>query len=153
MGSECCIHSILDVDFCLSQRRSGGGGWICFIMTSITDNCYTQNHTSATGKPEDDTTLADEGQGCPEHTFTSKLMIKQLCFQRKFCSSCAFLLGPVPALDLESCRNGSTAALCPFPASFWGMSSIWILLFDVKSWVEGNDPAILTPSKWIPSFV
>lgn len=43
---------------------SGCGGWGgCFIMISITDNCYTENHTSATGKPECDTTLADEGQG------------------------------------------------------------------------------------------
>ena len=87
-------------------------------MTSITDNYYTQNHTSATGKPEYDTTLADEGQGCPEHTFNSKLMIKQLHFQRKFCSSCAFLLGPIPAQDLESCRNDSTA-YAPFQLPFW----------------------------------
>ena len=122
MGSECCIHSIPDVDFCPSQRRlgavGGGGRWICFIMTSITDNYYTQNHTSATGKPEYDTTLADEGQGCPEHTFNSKLMIKQLRFQRKFCSSCAFLLGPIPAPDLDSCRNDSTA-YAPFQLPFW----------------------------------
>lgn len=33
---------------------SANAGGICFMMISITDNCYTRNHTSAACKPEQD---------------------------------------------------------------------------------------------------
>lgn len=56
-----------------------GGGGIRFITISITDNCYSQNHTSATCQPERGITRQLKANSCPEPAFHLKPMIKQLC--------------------------------------------------------------------------